>query len=59
MKVEENMILKEKIYTIKNQIQEEELRYLSMEKINENKRGYMERLAKERIEIDEILRQAK
>jgi hypothetical protein len=33
--------LEEEVYKIKNEIQERELRFLSLKKIEENKRGYI------------------
>lgn len=40
-RVEENLRLEEEVYKVRNEIQERELRFLSMKKIEANKRGYL------------------
>jgi hypothetical protein len=47
-RVEEGLRLDQQLYNIKNEIQERELRYLSLKKIGENKKGYLERQTQQR-----------
>lgn len=58
-RVEENMRMKEQLYQMRNEIQETQLRFLSLKKIESNKKGYLERMSKERAERDEIYMKAK
>lgn len=58
-RVEEGLRLEEEIYKIRNEIQERELRFLSLRKIEENKRGYVERQTQQRKEMEEAYKRTK
>ena len=53
VRAQENLRLEEDLYRLKNEIQERELRFLSLKKIEENKKGYLERQGERRKQMEE------
>ena len=59
VRAQENLRLEEDLYRLKNEIQERELRFLSLKKIEENKKGYLERQGERRKQMEEAYKRTK
>jgi hypothetical protein len=53
-RVEEQLRLREASYCMKNELQETQLRYLSLKNIQQNQQGYLDKKSKERLQMEEL-----